>query len=60
MIVGAHVVLSSKNPDADHAFFRDVFKLSSIAAGGGYVMSGAALQLSGGIDAVNPSGADFT
>jgi len=38
MIVGAHVVLASKNPEADHAFFRDVFKLSSIAAGGGYVI----------------------
>jgi len=40
MIVGAHVVLSSKNPEADHAFFRDVFKLSSVAAGGGYVIFG--------------------
>jgi hypothetical protein len=40
MIVGAHVVLSSKNPEADHAFFRDVLQLSSIAAGGGYVIFG--------------------
>ena len=40
MIIGTHVVLSSKDPGADHAFFRDVFELSSIAAGGGYVIFG--------------------
>ncbi|PYT00952.1 MAG: extradiol dioxygenase [Acidobacteria bacterium] len=38
MINGAHVVLASKNPDADHAFFRDVLKLSSIDLDGSYVI----------------------
>ena len=40
MIVGAHVVLASKNPEADHAFFRDVFKLSSLDLDGSYVIFG--------------------
>ncbi|MEO8574790.1 MAG: extradiol dioxygenase [Pyrinomonadaceae bacterium] len=40
MIVGAHVVLVSNNPEVDHAFFRDVLQLSSVAAGGGYVIFG--------------------
>ena len=38
MINGAHVVLASKNPEADHAFFRDAFKLSSIDLDGSYVI----------------------
>ena len=38
MIVGSHVVLASKNPEADLAFFRDVFKLSSIDLDGSYVI----------------------
>ncbi len=40
MIVGAHVVVASKDPEADHAFFRDVLKLSSVDAGGGYIIFG--------------------
>ena len=40
MIIGAHVVLASKDPEADYAFFRDVLKLSSVDAGGGYVIFG--------------------
>ncbi len=40
MIVGAHVVIASKDPEADHAFFRDVLKLSSVDAGGGYIIFG--------------------
>ena len=40
MIIGAHVVLASKNPEADHAFFRDVLKLSSIDLDGSYVIFG--------------------
>jgi predicted enzyme related to lactoylglutathione lyase len=38
MIVGAHVVLSSKDPEADHRFFREVLKLSSIDLDGSYVI----------------------
>jgi catechol 2,3-dioxygenase-like lactoylglutathione lyase family enzyme len=40
MIVGAHIVLASRDPAADHAFFRDVLGLSSVDAGGGYMIIG--------------------
>ena len=40
MIVGAHVVVASKDADADHEFFRDVLKLNSVDAGGGYMIIG--------------------
>lgn len=33
MINGAHIVIYTKNPEADRAFFRDVFKFSSVDAG---------------------------
>jgi hypothetical protein len=39
MIIGAHAVVSSVNPDADLAFFRDVLKLPSVSDGG-YVICG--------------------
>jgi len=38
MIIGTHVVIASKDPDADHAFFRDVLGLTSVDAGGGYTI----------------------
>jgi hypothetical protein len=34
MIIGAHSVVSSTNPDADCAFLRDVLKLTNVDAGG--------------------------
>lgn len=34
MIIGAHAVITSKNPEADHAFLRDVLKLSFVDDGG--------------------------
>jgi hypothetical protein len=40
MIIGAHVVLASADAEADHKFFRDVLKLSSINADGGYTIIG--------------------
>ena len=40
MIVGAHVVIASADPEADHRFFRDVLNLSSVDAGGGYIIFG--------------------
>src|SRR4051812_32890589 len=40
MIIGTHVVIASKDPEADHAFFRDVLKLKSVDAGGGYLIFG--------------------
>jgi hypothetical protein len=33
MISGAHVIVYSKNADADRAFFRDVLRLKSVDAG---------------------------
>ena len=38
MINGAHVVLYTKDPEADRAFFRDVLKLSSVDAGHGWLI----------------------
>ena len=40
MIIGAHVVVASTDPEADYAFFRDVLGLSSVDAGGGYTIFG--------------------
>ena len=37
MISGAHAVITSKKPEADHAFLRDVLKLPH-AGDGGYVI----------------------
>jgi len=34
MIVGAHLVITSKKPEADHAFLRDVLKLPHVNEGG--------------------------
>jgi hypothetical protein len=36
MISGAHVILCSKNPEADRAFFRDVLRFQSVDAGHGW------------------------
>lgn len=38
MIYGAHVLLYSKDPEADRTFFRDVLKLRSVDAGGGWLI----------------------
>jgi hypothetical protein len=40
MIIGAHSVIYSQNPDADRAFLRDVLKLSGVDAGGGWLIFG--------------------
>lgn len=40
MIVGAHVMLQSRNPTADRAFFGGVLKLPSVDAGGGFMIFG--------------------
>jgi hypothetical protein len=40
MLIGAHAVIFSTNPDADRAFLRDIFKLPNIDGGGGYVIFG--------------------
>ena len=38
MINGAHVVIYSKNSEADRAFFRDVLKFPSVDAGHGWLI----------------------
>ncbi len=38
MINGAHVVIYSKNSEADRAFFRDVLKFPSVGAGHGWLI----------------------
>ena len=38
MINGAHVVLYSKDPEADRAFFRDVLKFPCVDAGHGWLI----------------------
>jgi len=38
MIDGAHILLYSKDADADRAFFRDKLGLASVDAGGGWLI----------------------
>jgi len=40
MIIGAHSVIYSTNPDADRAFLRDVLKLPNVDVGGGWLIFG--------------------
>ncbi len=38
MISGAHVILYSRDPDADRAFIRDVLGFASVDAGAGWLI----------------------
>jgi hypothetical protein len=38
MISGAHVIVYSKNAEADRAFFRDVLRFASVDAGHGWLI----------------------
>jgi catechol 2,3-dioxygenase-like lactoylglutathione lyase family enzyme len=38
MIIGTHVLLYSKDPEADRAFFRDILNFRSVDAGGGWLI----------------------
>ena len=38
MINGAHIVIYTKDPEADRAFFRDVLQLPSVDAGHGWLI----------------------
>jgi catechol 2,3-dioxygenase-like lactoylglutathione lyase family enzyme len=38
MISGAHIIVYSKNAEADRAFFRDVFQFTSVDAGHGWLI----------------------
>jgi len=40
MIIGAHSIIYSTNPDADRAFLRDVLKLTNVDVGGGWLIFG--------------------
>ena len=40
MIVGAHSIIYSKNPEADREFLRDVLTLPSVDVGGGWLIFG--------------------
>jgi catechol 2,3-dioxygenase-like lactoylglutathione lyase family enzyme len=38
MISGSHVIVYSRDADADRSFFRDVLRLPSVDAGGGWLI----------------------
>jgi catechol 2,3-dioxygenase-like lactoylglutathione lyase family enzyme len=38
MIFGAHVLLYSRDPEADRTFFRDVLQLENVDVGGGWLI----------------------
>ncbi len=38
MIIGAHTIVYSQDPDADRAFFRDVLGFGSVDAGHGWLI----------------------
>lgn len=40
MLIGAHVVIYSKDPGADRDFLRDVLKLAFVDGGGSYLIFG--------------------
>jgi hypothetical protein len=51
MLIGAHSIINSTNPDADRAFLRDVLALPSVDVGDGWLIFG----LPPGEIAVHPS-----
>jgi hypothetical protein len=40
VIIGAHSILNSRNPDADRAFLRDVLGFPNVDVGGGWLIFG--------------------
>jgi hypothetical protein len=52
MIIGAHSIIYSKNPEADRAFLRDVLQLTNVDVGDGWLIFG----LPPAEVAVHPSG----
>lgn len=51
MITGAHVIVYSRDADADRAFFRDVLEYPNVDAGGGWLI----FKLPPGEVAVHPT-----
>ncbi len=37
-LIGSHVIINSRNPEADRVFFRDVLKLPHVDAGEGWLI----------------------
>lgn len=56
MINGVHLLLYSKNPDADRAFLRDVLQLANVDAGQGWLI----FALPPAEIAVHPGGGEFS
>ena len=40
MIIGAHAIIYSKDPEADRAFLRDVLRFTNVDVGGGWLIFG--------------------
>jgi hypothetical protein len=40
MIIGAHSIIYSKDPDADRAFLKNVLKMPNVDVGGGWLIFG--------------------
>ena len=55
MVNGAHILLYSKDPDADRAFFRDVLQFRAVDAGHGWLI----FALPPAELAVHPGDGDF-
>ena len=55
MIVGAHILLYSKDPEADRAFFRDVLQFRAVDIGRGWLI----FELPPAEAAVHPSDGAF-
>jgi hypothetical protein len=55
MIIGAHILLYSKDPQADRAFLRDVLLLRAIDIGAGWII----FELPPAEAAVHPSNGEF-
>ncbi len=55
MIVGAHILLYSKDPEADRAFFRDVLQFRAVDIGRGWLI----FKLPPAEAAVHPSSGEF-
>ena len=45
MIVGAHIIIYSRDAEADRAFFRDVLKYDSVDAGHGCAHDAQAMHI---------------
>jgi hypothetical protein len=61
MIIGAHFLLHSRNPEADRAFFRDILGFQFVDVGHGWLIFGmspaeAAIHLTDGAPALHHAG----